>query len=120
MNTAEHRSGLDERYIVVRHLKLQRLEPKAVGSLIAEIDALIGIDRISVNTKTSSIDVAYDASASDHLLTDIENVLRRHGCNISQSRWTRFKKSWYRFSDKNIYDNAKHEAACCNKPPPGK
>lgn len=120
MNTHEHRSGLDERCLVARHLRLEHLEPNVVDPLVEEIDALIGIDRVSVNTRDSSVDVTYDASASDHILTDIENILHQHGCNVSGNWWVRFRKNWYRFSDKNIYDNAEFEPHCCSKPPPGK
>ena len=120
MNTYAHRPGVDERYLVKRHLQLEHLEPEAAEPIVQDIDALIGVDRVSVDTEASSVDIAYDASTSDHMLTDIENVLYRHGCDMSGNWWARFKRNWYEFSDRNIHDNAELQPHCCSKAPPGK
>jgi hypothetical protein len=34
--------------------------------------------------------------------------------------WTRFRESWYRFTDENVRDNARREPWSCHRPPPGK
>ena len=112
----EHRLGVSEVNLVVRHLKLERADGICLLDAIAEIDELYGLDDISFDDKSHILNIAYDASRL--CLDGIEDVLKKHGVEISHDWWTRFKTGYYRFVDDNVKDNAGHEPWSCHQSPP--
>ncbi len=116
--TQEHRAGVHECCLVIRHLKLENLDHDKTEAIGQEIDKLIGIDMVSLNDDTNVLNVAYDAGKLN--LDDIEGIVRAHGADISHAWWTQFKEGWYRFTDQNVRDNMHHEPLSCHRVPPGK
>ncbi len=116
MRNKEHRLGISEVTLVVRHLKLEQVDNKAVDAAIAEIDKIYGVDSVSFDQKHHILSVAYDASRI--CLDCIEDVLAEHKLEVSHDWWTHFKEGYYRYVDQNVKDNASHEPLSCHKMPP--
>ncbi|MBL4575796.1 MAG: hypothetical protein JKY51_06825 [Opitutaceae bacterium] len=117
MTKKEHRLGVHEVNLVIRHLKLDEPATEAVEAAISEIDQLFGMDGVSFDDKSYVINLAYDAS---HIgIGQIEGILAKYSLDISHDWWTELKEGYYRFVDQNIKDNAKHEPWSCHKTPPG-
>lgn len=116
MNNKEHRLGVSEVNLVVRHLKLEPTEPTKIEATIAEIDQLYGIDEVSFDEKSQLLSLSYDAS---RLCLDwIENSLKKHEVEVSHDWWTHFKEGYYKFVDENVKENAKHQPWSCHSTPP--
>lgn len=115
MNDKQHRAGVTEANLVVRHLKLEEKESLSIENLVSEIDEIMGLDSVSYDADTNTLHVAYDASKV--CLDCIEEVLDKHKVSISHDWWTHFKEGYYRFVDDNVKDNAKREPWSCHKPP---
>ena len=113
----EHRLGVSEVNLVVRHLKLENTMPENIKAAIDEIDQLYGLDTVSFDEKAQVINLAYDASRV--CIDGIECILEKHKLEVSHDWWTNFKEGYYRFVDQNVKDNAKHEPLSCHKVPPG-
>ena len=116
MKHKKHRLGVSEARQVVRRLRLEPNSNRNVTAAVREIDGLYGIDEVSVDAATRVIHLAYDASRLS--IDGIEQILKRHGLEVSHDWWTHFKEGHYRFVDQNIKDNAAHVPHCCNKTPP--
>lgn len=117
MNQNEHKPGVTEVNLVVRHLKLEPIDTAKANAAIDEIDQLYGLDDVSFDEKSLVLNLAYDAS---HLCIDgIEEVLKKHDIDVSHDWWTHFKEGYYRFVDQNVKDNAAHQPWSCHKSPPG-
>lgn len=117
MKEQEHRPGVSEVNLVVRHLKLMTADRAAMTAAIAELDQSYGMDTASFDDASGVLSVAYDAS---HLGIDcVEKILAEHGIEVSHDWWTRFKEGHYRFVDQNVKDNASHVPWSCHKPPKG-
>ncbi|MBV1928343.1 MAG: cation transporter [Gammaproteobacteria bacterium] len=114
----EHRLGVSEVNLVVRHLRLEPLEQTRLQEAVAEIDKIYGLDAISFDERTHVLNLAYDASRI--CLDGIEDQLKQYDVEVSHDWWTRFKESYYKFVDQNVKDNASHEPWSCHKRPPGK
>lgn len=115
-NKNEHRLGVNEVNLVVRHFKLEPADGTCLLDAIAEVDELLGLDDISFDDRTHVLNIAYDASRL--CLDGIEDILKKHGVEISHDWWTRFKTGYYRFVDENVKDNASHEPWSCHQSPP--
>lgn len=113
----EHRLGVSEVSLVVRHLKLEPADGSRLLDAIAEIDELYGLDDISFDDRYHVLNIAYDASRL--CLDGVEDVLKKHAVEVSHDWWTRFKTGYYRFVDDNVKDNAGHEPWSCHQSPPG-
>jgi|TARA_Y100001949_G_scaffold173328_1_gene178718 hypothetical protein len=111
----EHRLGVSEVNLVVRHLKLDLNPSSDIEEAIKEIDQIYGLDSVSFDEKSSVINLAYDASRIN--LDGIEDVITKHGIEISHDWWTNFKEGYYTFVDQNVKDNAKHEPWSCHQRP---
>ncbi|MEX2131569.1 MAG: cation transporter [Pseudohongiellaceae bacterium] len=109
----EHRLGVCEENLVTRHLKLKPADPQTVAELVAEIDQLFGMDEVSFDEQSHMLEFAYDATRLS--IERIEEILSRHGVEINQGWWNRFKEDYYRFNDDNIKENANHEPWSCHK-----
>jgi len=114
----QHRLGVSETNLVVRHLKLVTTNVDRINDAIAEIDEIYGLDAVSFNDKSNVIDVAYDASRI--CIDCIEEVLQKYDIEVSHDWWNRFKEDYYRFVDQNVKDNADHIPFSCHKIPPHK
>ncbi|WP_396586525.1 cation transporter [Bermanella sp. R86510] len=112
----EHRFGVSEVNLVVRHLKIEPADGTSLLDAIAEIDEFYGLDDISFDDKSHVLNIAYDASRL--CLDGIEDILKKHGVEISHDWWTRFKEGYYKFVDQNIKDNSEHKPWSCHNTPP--
>ena len=115
MNYFEHRPGVKEINLVNRHLKLEGVTEENKTAIISEIDTLIGIENVSFDERTATLNIAYDATHCD--LDGIESLLQAHGADTSDGLWTKIKEGYYKFVDQNIKDNDEHAPHCCNAMP---
>ncbi len=112
MKNKEHRLGVSEVTLVVRHLKLEPADINAVAAAVAEIDKIYGLDSVSFDEKVYVLNVAYDATRI--IIDCVEEVLEKYQLVVSHDWWTHFKEGYYRFVDQNIQDNAKTEPWSCH------
>ena len=115
MSKKEHRLGVSEINLVVRHLKLEPADQNNLQAVVAEVDQLYGLDAISFDEKSHVLNLAYDASRI--CLDGIEDVLKKHGVEVSHDWWTHFKEGYYKCIDGNVKDNANHEPWSCHQTP---
>ncbi len=116
MSDMDHRPGVQEAYLVKRHLKLDNLDAAKAMAIAQEIDQLVGVDSVALDSSSRRLDVAYDAS---HLrIEQVEDIVRKHGTELDHGWWSNFKEGWYRFSDQNVRDNILHEPWSSTKLPP--
>jgi len=115
MSKKEHRLGVSEINLVVRHLKLEPADQNNLQAVVAEVDQLYGLDAISIDEKSHVLNLAYDASRI--CLDGIEDVLKKHGVEVSHDWWTHFKEGYYKCIDGNDKDNANHEPWSCHQIP---
>ena len=118
MTDLEHRVGVREASLVVRHLKLEGINDNNKPLIIEEIDHKFGIDNVSFDDKSSTLNVAYDAISCN--LDGIEETIKKHGADVAHDWWTHFKEGYYRYVDQNVKDNANYTPHCCNKAPPSR
>lgn len=114
MSDLEHRVGVKEANLVVRHLKLQGVTKDNLPLMLTEIDRLFGIDAVSYDDTTETIHLAYDATHCQ--LEGIEALMQQRGIDISHDWWTRFKEGYYRYVDTNVCENAHHKPWNCHNP----
>jgi len=112
MSKKQHKDGVDEAFLVTRHLKLEGEGDIPWDQIEQEIDQLMGIDEVHLIKDEHTITVAYDASYNS--LEDIEKILDAHFIHTAEDWWTRTKKSWYVYTDENIKANIKHEPWSCH------
>jgi hypothetical protein len=114
----EHRLGVSEVNLVIRHLKLREANADAVTRAMGEIDNIHGMDHVSFEHESQVLNIAYDATRT--CIDCIEEILERYQVQVSDDWWTRFKEGYYRYIDQNVKDNATHEPFSCHKVPPHK
>jgi len=114
----EHRLGVSEANLVMRHLKLSSLDRASIDVAMSKIDQFFGLDAVSYDERSHILNLAYDASRL--CLDGIEDVLAKYGVDISHDWWTHFNEGYYKFVDQNVKDNASHEPWSCHKRPPGR
>lgn len=114
MSNSEHRLGVPEANLVVRHLKLE--EAEAVGSARIEFDRMYGLDAVAFDEKTQLLNLAYDASRVR--LDGVEAILAKHGIAVAPDWWIQFKQGYDRFVGENLADKAKHQPWSCHQAPP--
>lgn len=61
------------------------------------------------------LEVSYDATKIQWL--GIEQIITNNQFVLKSSLLSKWKRSWYQYSDENVRDNFGHRAHCCNKPP---
>ena len=108
-----HRAVVNECCLVIRHLRLDNLDHEKAEAIGQEIDQIMGVDMVSLNDDRATLNVAYDAGKVN--IEDVEAIVRKHGADIAQGWWTRFKESWYRFSDDNVRANKEREPWSCHR-----
>lgn len=116
MKKHEHRLGVSEVTLVVRHLKLQPGTETDMPAAMEEMNQLYGMDDVSYDEQSHVLNLAYDARRLD--LDGIEKLLEKHNIIISRGWWSNFKESYYRFVDQNVKDNANFEPQSCLQHPP--
>ncbi len=85
----------------------------AVEKAISEAD---GIIQLQINLGQKRLKVLYNTTITNFLT--ISELLEDIGFPPDDSRWNRFKASWYVYLDENARNNARAPAPpCCNKPP---
>jgi len=114
MSNFDHRPGVKEVNLVVRHLKLEVSDRETMNSVVEDIDQIVGLDGVSFDPSSKVLNIAYDATKV--CMDCIEEVLEKHNVNVSHDWWTHFKEGYYRFVDQNIKDNASHEPWSCHSP----
>jgi len=110
-----YRQGVNEIFVLSRHLRLEGLENGNAESVVSAVDHMAGVNGVSINQKQGVLDLSYDASQLS--IEQIEKVIKGTGNDFGHDWWTRLKKSWYRFTDSNTRSNARHKPGCCSKPP---
>ena len=110
MSDLDHRVGVSEANLVVRHLKLTGITDGNLLAIVAEIDGTFGIDAVSFEEAKNTLHIGYDATHCN--LDGIETIIRAHGADISDDFWTKMK-------EENIRENAKHKPWSCHRVPPG-
>ncbi len=78
-----HKPGVNEIYLMVRHLRLESLTEDNRTTITEEISQLIGIDTVSITDSGNLLNVAYDASVRQ--LDEIEEIVRKHGGPLWQA-----------------------------------
>ncbi|WP_163560316.1 cation transporter [Halomonas sp. NO4] len=112
MSHRDHRLGVSEASLVTRMLKVKPDAAGRISAAVTEIDSLFGIDSVSYDPEHRKLTLAYDAKRL--CIDDIEEVLTRHGVDISAGRWNRIKEDYYRFVDQNVKENAKQKPWSCH------
>ncbi|WFM73112.1 cation transporter [Halomonas sp. CKK8] len=112
MSHHDHRPGVSQASLVTRKLKVKPDAAGHISAAVTEIDTLSGLDSVSYDADHRKLHLAYDAKRL--CIDDIEEVLARHGVDISSGRWNRIKEDYYRFIDQNVKDNAKQKPWSCH------
>ncbi|WP_028877590.1 hypothetical protein [Teredinibacter turnerae] len=112
MKSREHRLGVSESNLVVRHLKLGEANHDKILKAVEDIDQIYGLDAVSFDERSYVLNIAYDASRI--CIDCIEDVLEKYQLEVSHDWWTHFKEGYYRFVDQNIKDNANSEPWSCH------
>lgn len=115
MSDLDHKVGVTEANLVLRHLKLTNTNDAKISAIISDIDAAFGVDAVSFEDKTQILHIGYDATHCE--LDSIENIVKINGADISHDWWTNFKEGYYQFVDENIRENAKHKPWSCHASP---
>jgi hypothetical protein len=117
MTDLDHRVGVQEANLVVRHLKLENITDEKQQAIVAEIDQTFGVDNVSYDKQSQTINLAYDATRCN--LEGLEEIISKHGADVAHDLWTHFKESYYKYVDENVKDNAQHQPWSCHTKPPG-
>ncbi|QFU22775.1 cation transporter [Shewanella eurypsychrophilus] len=115
MSDLDHRGGVKEVNLVVRHLKLEGITAKNKQVILDKIDRIIGIDSVSFDEDTATLNLAYDATHCD--LDLFQQLIQEEGADLSHSMWTRVKEGYYKYVDQNVKDNSEHDPYCNNALP---
>ncbi len=118
MSDEHHAPEVHEAFLMTRHLKLEDLDADRASAIAQEVGQLLGVDSVVLDSATRRLDIAYDASLLG--IEQVEDIIRRHGSDLDHGWWTRFKESWYRFTDQNAKENARHEPGHYSKKSPRK
>lgn len=79
MSDFDHKVGVSEANLVLRHLKLININEVKVSAIIHDIDATFGVDAVSFENEKTTLHVGYDATHCD--LDGIENIVKINGVN---------------------------------------
>ena len=112
---SEHREGVNPGFLTKHKLSLNGVNRAGGEAIVAEIDALPGVDSVLLNEQKQTLKIAYDAS--HHNIDEMIDIITKHGAALSDSWWSRTRLGWQRLTDQNIKDNSTHVAHCCSKPP---
>ncbi len=107
-----HKLGVTANYLVKRRLLLNGVFPQNGTAITETAEALIGVDAVTLDLPTGTLDVHYDASKRQ--LDDFIEIIKHEGSTLSATRWQRFKRGWYRYFDQNIKENAAEKPWSCH------
>lgn len=107
-----HKLGVNPNRLVKRNLKLAGPVDENGTQIVAELEAIIGVDAAFINTQRRMLTVHYDASRLQ--LDEVSAVVIDNACQMSNGRWQRTKRGWYRYFDQNIKENANQEPWKCH------
>ncbi|WP_439136200.1 cation transporter [Pseudomaricurvus sp.] len=96
-----------EVHLVVRHLKLEGIDSSNERAMLNEIETTYGVDSASYEAPSSTLHIGYDAMECD--LEGLEQIILKHGGDVSHDWNTAFKEGYYRFLDSNIRDHVVNE-----------
>lgn len=111
----DHKPGVKEANLVSRKLQLSGIQGQEAEALVAEIEQQFGVDRVAYDPDAGILAFSYDATHCN--LDLVESILSKRGAGFATNWWNRTKRSYYRYVDQNIKDNAGYEPHCCNKVP---
>jgi len=117
MTNLEHSVGVNEVNLVERRLKLAQGEQADIMLFLAEINEILGVDKVHYDEYSQQLFIAYDATHCS--LVTIEKIMENYDIDWANTWWNRVKQSYYKFVDQNLKDNANHQATCCHQVPPG-
>lgn len=106
----------NEAFVVNRTLQVPDLATNQDADfLIGSLEGVDGVMNVTMDPGTHKLRVTYDETRIT--FTAIENLLTERGYPLSNSRWSRLKRAYYRFTDENVQDSAaKPSGACCSHP----
>ena len=117
MTDLDHRVGVREASLVVRHLKLEKITNENKLTILTEIDQTFGIDNVSFDEQSQTLNLAYDAINCN--LDGLEEIIQKNGADVAHDLWTHFKEIYYQYVDENMKGNAEHQPWSCHTKPPG-
>ena len=62
MSDLEHRVGVSEANLVLRHLKLTNIDDAKISAIIRDIDAAFGVDAVSFEGDKQTLHIGYDVT----------------------------------------------------------
>lgn len=110
-----HKPGIHENFLVTRKIIVKLTADSE--HLVSQLSSLIGVDDVVYRTEKNTLVIMYDASVIS--IDTVLEIIKEARDEILSIWLNRVRIGWYRFSDKNVHDNAEHKPSCCNKPPPG-
>ena len=116
MSNRTYRDGVNPGYVVTFKIRYQCLDQTSIAPALAKLDALLGMQQLTLLEKQSALVLKYDASKID--LDQILEMLSTFNITPKSGWWASRKLSHYRFINQNVRDNSKHVPVCCSKPPP--
>lgn len=118
MSDTAQRSDVHAAFRVKRHLILQQPAETIASTIVEQIRLQPGVAAVMFDPESRRLDIEYDASQLQ--IGEVREIVRDQGGEFERGWWANLRAHWYRFTDQNIRDNARHEPHCCNKAPPGK
>lgn len=76
-----------------------------------------GVLAVAPDVGHGSVRVRYDVRQLN--FAAVQDLLAQAGAPGPQGIWQRWRAEWYVNLDSNMRDNARHQSACCSRPPPG-
>lgn len=110
-----HKPTSQAQFLLRRTLIVEGLNEDQTAQLIQELNDYLYVD-FAEGTLGGQLTVTFDGRQwSTH---ELIGLIEAHGGRLTKRWWQRQKLAWYRFTDENVRDNAKHVHVCCSKPPP--
>jgi|SRR5699024_449840 len=109
-----HKATSQAQFLLRRKIAVEGLNENKTGEVIQKLNHYTHVD-FAEDKQGGQLVVTFDGRrwSTNELIEFIES----HGGRLKHSWWQRKKHAWYRFTDENVRDNAKHVHTCCSKPP---
>jgi hypothetical protein len=102
MSTATHET---------RNIKLSRIgNSEGLSEALSDIGGVV-----SVVLAGNTLVISYDAVEIQW--KEIEQLIKSNQFEIKGGLFSKWRRSWFQYSDVNARDNFNHKPHCCNKPP---
>jgi hypothetical protein len=102
---------------VVRRPFIYESERETARAALNKMSEVEGVLETELDKSKMRLWLTYDALKTDY--STLCSELTKAGVRLAARIWSRWRRDWYSFQDRNIRDNAGHRPACCSKPPPG-